>query len=54
MFGTQSYYIESNGEAVVIDPLRDVNEYINLAEESNSKIKYVVKLIFMLILLAGI
>ena len=34
-----SYYIESNGEAVVIDPLRDVNEYINLAEESNSKIK---------------
>ena len=38
-----SYYIESNGEAVVIDPLRDVNEYINLAKESNSKIKYVVE-----------
>ena len=38
-----SYYIESNGEAVVIDPLRDVNEYINLAEESNSKIKYVIE-----------
>ena len=38
-----SYYIESNGEAVVIDPLRDVNEYINLAEKSNSKIKYVIE-----------
>ena len=38
-----SYYIESNGEAVVIDPLRDVNEYINLAKESNSKIKYVIE-----------
>ena len=38
-----SYYIESNGEAVVIDPLRDVNEYIKLAKESNSKIKYVVE-----------
>ena len=38
-----SYFIESNGEAVVIDPLRDVNEYINLAEESNSKIKYVIE-----------
>ena len=23
-----SYYIESNGEAVVIDPLRDVDEYL--------------------------
>ena len=38
-----SYYIESNGEAVVIDPLRDVNEYIKLAKQSNSKIKYVVE-----------
>ena len=38
-----SYYIESNGEAVVIDPLRDVDEYIKLAKESNSKIKYVVE-----------
>ena len=35
-----SYFIESNGEAVVIDPLRDVDEYIKLAEQNNSKIKY--------------
>ena len=36
-----AYYIESNGEAAVIDPLRDVDQYIKLAKQSNSKIKYV-------------
>ena len=36
-----AYYIESNGEAAVIDPLREVSEYINLAKLSNSKIKYI-------------
>jgi hydroxyacylglutathione hydrolase len=36
-----AYYIESNGEAAVIDPLRDVSQYIDLATKSNSKIKYV-------------
>lgn len=36
-----AYFIESNGEAAVIDPLRDVSEYIKMAEASNSKIKYV-------------
>ena len=36
-----SYYIESNGEAAVIDPLRDVSHYLNLAKKSKSKIKYV-------------
>ena len=34
-----SYYIESNGEAVVIDPLRDVDKYISFANKSKSKIK---------------
>ena len=38
-----SYYIESNGEAVVIDPLRDIDKYIKLAETNNSKIKYVLE-----------
>ena len=38
-----AYYIESNGEAAVIDPLRDVSQYIDLAKKSNSKIKYVKK-----------
>ena len=36
-----AYYIESNGEAAVIAPHRDVSQYIKLAEQSNSKIKYV-------------
>jgi len=36
-----SYYIESNGDAVVIDPLREVGTYISMAAESGAKIKYV-------------
>jgi glyoxylase-like metal-dependent hydrolase (beta-lactamase superfamily II)/rhodanese-related sulfurtransferase len=36
-----AYYIESNGEAAVIDPLRDVEEYINLAKERKTVIKYI-------------
>ena len=36
-----AYFIESNGEAAVIDPLRDVSEYIKMAEQTDAKIKYV-------------
>lgn len=36
-----AYYIESNGEAVVIDPLREVQPYIEKAENNGAKIKYV-------------
>ncbi|MCB0525116.1 MAG: MBL fold metallo-hydrolase [Lewinellaceae bacterium] len=36
-----AYYIESNGEAVVIDPLREVAPYIEKAKNDNAKIKYV-------------
>ncbi|HRH50614.1 MAG TPA: MBL fold metallo-hydrolase [Panacibacter sp.] len=36
-----AYYIESDGEAVVIDPLREVDSYIQRAERDNAKIKYV-------------
>lgn len=36
-----AYYIESAGEAAVIDPLREVSEYINIAKASKSKIKYI-------------
>ncbi|HTJ11221.1 MAG TPA: rhodanese-like domain-containing protein [Dinghuibacter sp.] len=38
-----AYYIESNGEAVVIDPLRDVEMYIRLAEERGATIKYILE-----------
>ena len=36
-----SYYVESDGEAVIIDPLREVDQYIEKAKSKNVKIKYV-------------
>lgn len=36
-----AYYIESNGEAAVIDPLREVTPYLERAAASGAKIKYV-------------
>src|SRR5215218_9316132 len=36
-----AYYIESNGEAAVIDPLRDIDEYLQLANERKATIKYI-------------
>ena len=36
-----AYYIESEGEAVVIDPLREVEPYVQKAQRNNAKIKYV-------------
>ena len=36
-----AYYIESNGEVAIIDPLREVQPYINKAEEENAKIKFI-------------
>lgn len=38
-----AYYIESNGEAVIIDPLRDVEPYVERAEADGAKIKYVLE-----------
>jgi len=36
-----AYYIESEGEAAIIDPLRDIEEYLHLAKERNATIKYI-------------
>ena len=36
-----AYYIESDGEVAIIDPLRDIKPYIERAELNNSKIKYI-------------
>lgn len=36
-----AYYITSNGEAAIIDPLREVQPYLERAEKDNVKIKYV-------------
>lgn len=36
-----AYYIESNGEVAIIDPLREVQPYIEKAEEAGARIKYI-------------
>lgn len=36
-----AYYIESNGEAAIIDPIRETEPYTKLAEERGAKIKYI-------------
>ena len=36
-----AYYIESNGEAAIIDPLRDIDEYLDLVKERKSVVKYI-------------
>ena len=36
-----AYYIEDNGEAAVIDPLRDIDVYLQLANERGARIKYI-------------
>jgi len=36
-----AYYIESNGEAAIIDPIRETEPYLALAKERGTKIKYI-------------
>jgi len=36
-----AYYIESEGEAAIIDPLRDIDEYLHISNERKAKIKYI-------------
>ncbi|WP_316850315.1 MBL fold metallo-hydrolase [Pedobacter agri] len=36
-----AYYIESNGEAAIIDPLREVGTYLKKAEKAGATIKYI-------------
>ena len=36
-----AYYIESNGEAAIIDPLRDIDPYLEMANERKARIKYI-------------
>jgi glyoxylase-like metal-dependent hydrolase (beta-lactamase superfamily II)/rhodanese-related sulfurtransferase len=38
-----AYYIESDGEAAIIDPLRDYEQYLTLAKKQGAKIKYVLE-----------
>ncbi len=36
-----AYYVESNGEVAIIDPLREVQSYIDTAEKNKGEIKYI-------------
>lgn len=36
-----AYYVESEGEAAIIDPLRDIEVYLQLASERKATIKYI-------------
>ncbi len=36
-----AYYIESNGEAAIIDPLRETAPYLEMAKADSAKIKYI-------------
>ena len=38
-----AYYIESEGEVAIIDPLREIQQYIDKAKANNSKIKYILE-----------
>lgn len=36
-----AYYLESNGEVAIFDPLREVQPYLDKAQKDNAKIKYI-------------
>lgn len=38
-----AYYIESNGEVAIIDPLREVTPYLDRAEKDGARIKYILE-----------
>lgn len=38
-----AYYIESQGEVAIIDPLRETQQYVDKANANNAKIKYVLE-----------
>ena len=48
-----AYYIESNGEAAIIDPLREVDQYILKAKKNNANIKYIFETHFHADLVSG-
>jgi len=38
-----AYYISSQGEAVIIDPLREVQQYVDKAKLDGARIKYILE-----------
>jgi glyoxylase-like metal-dependent hydrolase (beta-lactamase superfamily II) len=38
-----AYYIESNGEACILDPLREIDGYLEVAKARGAKVKYILE-----------
>lgn len=38
-----AYYVESDGEAAIIDPLRDIEPYLEIARERGAQVRYVLE-----------
>lgn len=38
-----AYYIESDKEAIIIDPLREIDPYLEIASKRGAKIKYILE-----------
>ena len=38
-----AYYIESNGEVAIIDPLRETSQYVEKAKQNGAEIKYILE-----------
>lgn len=36
-----SYYIESEGEAIIIDPINEIDKYLEVLKERKTKLKYI-------------
>lgn len=36
-----AYYVENKGEAIIIDPIRDIDGYLQLLQERNATLKYI-------------
>src|ERR1700752_1584749 len=48
-----AYYIESDGEAAIIDPIRETGPYINRAEAQGARIKYIFETHFHTYFISG-
>jgi len=38
-----AYIVESNGEAAIIDPLRELDPYLNFLKEKSLKLRYILE-----------
>ena len=45
-----AYYIESDGEVAIIDPLRETEPYLKMVEENGAKIKYIFEELYVAVI----